>query len=550
MQISELNTNLLQAFGEKKQPISEENAEMQFSDLLQIAQNDKNSVTEPQKDLVESNGDKVSLKKVSSREVKPEDNRISNPQNEVKNSENKAPQTDKKVKNQTNNKENNKVNTDSSEKGEIAETPATQETTQTTQSESSGGEIEQAVLPENPIVVDEIANNIFALVVNPVADASIEAPMPEETSEIVIADVAESTESVDANPNIEQNIMQQEPQVTEVNNVENVSDTENVVNEIPQEAETIIKTDVPEEAKVKSQNKPQQAPLQNVIEPQNENIEVANEIVRFQEEKIAEKLPDNAKLEIKVSVQNDSVEAGEKHQTIAAPVLAEEVDIPEQSILQDVSEQNPETQVASVKNDKTQMAPTAVFIENVAAVNEVARTSGQNETIVAEVVQAPTAAVFTDQVVAEHIKVNEVADFKNVDSKNLTRDVAEQIKVNITQSAIKGVDKIEIQLKPADLGKIEIKLQIGRDGQLHAHITAAHAETLEILQKDISSLKDAFAGAGYLTDDGSFSFARQGEENNEREKMREFIGEIITHDVEEEMAANDYITADGVNIRV
>ena len=136
----------------------------------------------------------------------------------------------------------------------------------------------------------------------------------------------------------------------------------------------------------------------------------------------------------------------------------------------------------------------------------------------------------------------------------MTRDIAEQIKVNITQSAIKGVDKVEIKLNPADLGQLEIKMQIGKDGRLQAHIIASNAETLDLLQKDLSNLKDAFNNAGYQTDDGSFSFSYRGEEqnnNNEREQLRNFIGEVIAQDIAEELAANnDYVSVDGVNIRV
>ena len=72
------------------------------------------------------------------------------------------------------------------------------------------------------------------------------------------------------------------------------------------------------------------------------------------------------------------------------------------------------------------------------------------------------------------------------------------------------------------------------------------------MQKDLGILKEAFDNAGYQTEDGSFSFSYRGEEqnNNEREQLRTFIGEVISRDVAEELAANDYIGADGVNIRV
>ena len=62
--------------------------------------------------------------------------------------------------------------------------------------------------------------------------------------------------------------------------------------------------------------------------------------------------------------------------------------------------------------------------------------------------------------------------FKDV-YKGMSKEVIDQVKVNITKSAVKGVDKVEIQLKPEDLGHIEVKMQIGKDGKLQAHIIAS-----------------------------------------------------------------------------
>ena len=72
--------------------------------------------------------------------------------------------------------------------------------------------------------------------------------------------------------------------------------------------------------------------------------------------------------------------------------------------------------------------------------------------------------------------------FKDV-YKGMSKEVIDQVKVNITKSAVKGVDKVEIQLKPEDLGHIEVKMQIGKDGKLQAHIVASRPETAEILRE-------------------------------------------------------------------
>lgn len=143
--------------------------------------------------------------------------------------------------------------------------------------------------------------------------------------------------------------------------------------------------------------------------------------------------------------------------------------------------------------------------------------------------------------------------------KGMSKDVVDQVKVNITKSAVKGVDKIDISLKPEDLGHIEIKMQLTKDGKLQAHIIASRPETMEILQKDMQILQKAFADAGFQTDDNSLSFAYNDnnqawqQQREEENGLRQFMGNIF-----ETEGGNDNIPAselawDGksaLNIRV
>ena len=144
--------------------------------------------------------------------------------------------------------------------------------------------------------------------------------------------------------------------------------------------------------------------------------------------------------------------------------------------------------------------------------------------------------------------------------KSMGKGVVDQIKVNITKSAVKGVDKIEIQLKPEDLGHIEVKMQIGKDGKLQAHIVASRPETAEILQKEIGNLQKAFNEAGFQTDEGSLSFSfrddGQAGQNQERNNLRNFIGDVLEQETAMDAAVGDLFAGtawdgkNGLNIRV
>lgn len=119
--------------------------------------------------------------------------------------------------------------------------------------------------------------------------------------------------------------------------------------------------------------------------------------------------------------------------------------------------------------------------------------------------------------------------------KGMSREVVEQVKVNITKSAVKGVDKIDVTLKPEDLGHIEIKMQISKDGKLQAHIISSRPETMEILQKDMQILQKAFADAGFQTDENSLSFSFQDngqawQQREEESGLRQFMGKIFENE--------------------
>lgn len=140
--------------------------------------------------------------------------------------------------------------------------------------------------------------------------------------------------------------------------------------------------------------------------------------------------------------------------------------------------------------------------------------------------------------------------------KGMSKEVVEQIKVNITKSAVKGIDTIDIQLKPEDLGQIRVKMHIAKDGKLQAEIVASRAETADMLQKEVSNLSKAFNEAGYDTDSKSFSFSFQDENAAGNKKndsgLSRFIGDKLEQEAEV-VAENDNLGYDpvlGLNIRV
>jgi flagellar hook-length control protein FliK len=94
--------------------------------------------------------------------------------------------------------------------------------------------------------------------------------------------------------------------------------------------------------------------------------------------------------------------------------------------------------------------------------------------------------------------------------------VYEQVAFSLRQVADGdgGVNTINIQLKPASLGAIQVKLDVGHDGKISAVISADRSDTLNLLRQDSQGLEQALRDAGLKADSGSLSFNLRGEQQS------------------------------------
>ena len=92
----------------------------------------------------------------------------------------------------------------------------------------------------------------------------------------------------------------------------------------------------------------------------------------------------------------------------------------------------------------------------------------------------------------------------------LQQQVMDQVSVQIDKAVKDGNDTVKIQLKPYELGKIEVKLEVASDGKVTATVTAEKPETLALLQKDSKGLEKALEDAGLKPDANSTSFSLRG----------------------------------------
>jgi flagellar hook-length control protein FliK len=92
-----------------------------------------------------------------------------------------------------------------------------------------------------------------------------------------------------------------------------------------------------------------------------------------------------------------------------------------------------------------------------------------------------------------------------------TLSAGDQVAFHLKQAVKDGSNEIQIQLKPASLGAIDVKLNVNHDGRLTAVISADRSDTLNLLKQDSSNLQQSLRDAGFSTDSGSLSFNLRGD---------------------------------------
>jgi flagellar hook-length control protein FliK len=136
--------------------------------------------------------------------------------------------------------------------------------------------------------------------------------------------------------------------------------------------------------------------------------------------------------------------------------------------------------------------------------------------------------------------------------------VIEQVQLHLHHNAKSGKHEITLQLKPAELGRVDIKIDIGQDGKVVGKVTCDTPVALETLSKDARALERALQDAGLKADAGCLQFGLrdQGDANHGKNEGGKKQGGPFTLAVEEDGfvdagTTDDYYVMPGrVNLRV
>jgi flagellar hook-length control protein FliK len=79
--------------------------------------------------------------------------------------------------------------------------------------------------------------------------------------------------------------------------------------------------------------------------------------------------------------------------------------------------------------------------------------------------------------------------------------------LQIAVTAQSGRSRFEIRLDPAELGRIDVRIDLDSHGQITSHLTVEKPETLAMLRQDAPQLQRALDNAGFKTSDGGLQFS-------------------------------------------
>lgn len=81
------------------------------------------------------------------------------------------------------------------------------------------------------------------------------------------------------------------------------------------------------------------------------------------------------------------------------------------------------------------------------------------------------------------------------------------VALQIAVTAQSGRSRFEIRLDPAELGRIDVRIDVDRHGQMTSHLTVEKPETLAMLRQDAPQLQRALDQAGFRTGDNGLQFS-------------------------------------------
>ena len=93
--------------------------------------------------------------------------------------------------------------------------------------------------------------------------------------------------------------------------------------------------------------------------------------------------------------------------------------------------------------------------------------------------------------------------------------------LEIAASALSGKSRFDIRLDPAELGRIDVRIDIDRNGLVTSHLMVEKPETLALLRQDAAQLQRALDDAGLSTGNSGLQFSLRDQSSSGQDDRSE-----------------------------
>ncbi len=122
--------------------------------------------------------------------------------------------------------------------------------------------------------------------------------------------------------------------------------------------------------------------------------------------------------------------------------------------------------------------------------------------------------------------------------------ITDQVNVRIHQAAKDGAHHMEIKLHPAELGRVDVKIETHPGGQSHITITADSRDTLDALVRDARALEHSLRDAGIKADSQNLQFNLRGDDQQHAKSQQQGEGK---ESGSQQANGDDDLDADGMD---
>jgi flagellar hook-length control protein FliK len=105
-----------------------------------------------------------------------------------------------------------------------------------------------------------------------------------------------------------------------------------------------------------------------------------------------------------------------------------------------------------------------------------------------------------------------------------------QLAFEVVRQVQHGITQFQIRLDPPELGRIDVRMDIDHQGNVHARLTVEKTETLDLMQRDQRALERALAQAGLDTSKTSLEFSLRQHQSQRQDRDQPQPGAFANDD--------------------